>query len=233
MLQLDEPMYPYGRTLKELASSRELWSQWPTWPNKITLGRALVGTPLQLVLMALLPFTWWPLLNLAFWGASDWLDGYLAKHRGMGSVLGKILDPLADKLLIVFVMIGIVIQYCLMLSAALYSGVWLALDTMHLLVLASLAFVTVFTVVRDIRVTKMRLEEALPYGEFESARQPGRIKMVVQTISLVVFQVPFAAFIADEAWLVAVELFKVILIGGMFGFTFSSWLDYKRYHATR
>ena len=38
--------------------------------------------------------------SLAAAGASDWLDGYLAKRWGQQSVLGSYLDPLADKVLI-------------------------------------------------------------------------------------------------------------------------------------
>lgn len=33
-------------------------------------------------------------------GASDWADGYAAKHWGTSSVLGSYLDPLADKALV-------------------------------------------------------------------------------------------------------------------------------------
>lgn len=33
-------------------------------------------------------------------GASDWADGYAAKHWGTSSVLGSYLDPLADKVLV-------------------------------------------------------------------------------------------------------------------------------------
>jgi cardiolipin synthase len=37
---------------------------------------------------------------------SDGLDGFLAKHFGWQSVLGKVLDPLADKLLLVTVFVA-------------------------------------------------------------------------------------------------------------------------------
>jgi len=33
-------------------------------------------------------------------GASDWFDGYLAKHHNMSTVLGGYLDPMADKVVI-------------------------------------------------------------------------------------------------------------------------------------
>ena len=38
---------------------------------------------------------------------SDFLDGYVARKTNSESVLGEILDPIADKLLIVFVLIGL------------------------------------------------------------------------------------------------------------------------------
>src|ERR671910_1820756 len=41
------------------------------------------------------------LLVFAFAAATDGLDGYLAKRFGWTSELGKLLDPLADKLLLV------------------------------------------------------------------------------------------------------------------------------------
>ena len=77
-----------------------------TLPNLITLGR-----------FALVPLAVWCIQAdrwmLAFWvfaaaGVSDAVDGYLARRLNLRSSLGAILDPLADKVLLVsiFVMLG-------------------------------------------------------------------------------------------------------------------------------
>ncbi|KAJ8442300.1 hypothetical protein Cgig2_011223 [Carnegiea gigantea] len=39
-------------------------------------------------------------VGLAVSGASDWLDGFLARRMGINSVVGSYLDPLADKVLV-------------------------------------------------------------------------------------------------------------------------------------
>ncbi len=43
-------------------------------------------------------------------GATDWVDGYIARHFDQGSELGKILDPMADRVLLVAVAIGVLSQ---------------------------------------------------------------------------------------------------------------------------
>ena len=41
--------------------------------------------------------------------ASDYWDGYLARKYSLTSILGAVLDPIADKILITFVLIGLVL----------------------------------------------------------------------------------------------------------------------------
>jgi cardiolipin synthase (CMP-forming) len=43
-------------------------------------------------------------------GATDWVDGYIARHFNQVSNLGKVLDPIADKVLLVVGMVAILID---------------------------------------------------------------------------------------------------------------------------
>lgn len=71
-------------------------------PNALSAGRIVV-TPL----VAVLPmFNSWPLRLTAFLlflvaAITDYIDGYLARSRHEITDLGKMLDPLADKMLLV------------------------------------------------------------------------------------------------------------------------------------
>ena len=43
-------------------------------------------------------------------GATDWVDGYIARHFDQGSEMGKILDPTADRVLLVAAAIAVLTQ---------------------------------------------------------------------------------------------------------------------------
>lgn len=47
---------------------------------------------------------------LAFLGATDWVDGYIARHFDQTSTLGKILDPTADRLMLLVSVAAIIID---------------------------------------------------------------------------------------------------------------------------
>lgn len=73
---------------------------WRTWANLVTLIR-----------LALLPFFFWLLFTtdhradaawlLAFLGATDWIDGHLARRLHQVSKIGKVIDPVADRILVI------------------------------------------------------------------------------------------------------------------------------------
>ncbi len=73
-----------------------------TVPNALSVLR-LACVPVFVVLM-LQPHRrdWFPAaVLLAALGATDWVDGFLARRLGQVSTVGKVLDPAADRLLLV------------------------------------------------------------------------------------------------------------------------------------
>jgi cardiolipin synthase (CMP-forming) len=57
-------------------------------------------------------------------GATDWVDGYIARHFDQGSELGKILDPTADRVLLVAAAVAVLTQG---LPIAVDAVVWIML----------------------------------------------------------------------------------------------------------
>ena len=43
-------------------------------------------------------------------GATDWIDGYIARHFGQVSTVGKVLDPTADRVLLVVGIVAILVD---------------------------------------------------------------------------------------------------------------------------
>ena len=77
-----------------------------SWPNRITITRILLVAPFVVALLHLQDPEWG---EYARWGAvgvfvlmaiSDGLDGSLARRLNQESAVGRFLDPLADKILI-------------------------------------------------------------------------------------------------------------------------------------
>ncbi|MDD2431064.1 MAG: CDP-alcohol phosphatidyltransferase family protein [Firmicutes bacterium] len=76
-----------------------------TVPNLITLFR-LILAPVAIYIMIVYPDSYWIAgIILIIAGISDVLDGHLARASGQVSTLGTMLDPVADKLLMMGVLI--------------------------------------------------------------------------------------------------------------------------------
>src|SRR3990172_9867665 len=50
------------------------------------------------------------LVLLAVLGATDWVDGWIARHYDQGSDLGKVLDPTADRILLLTAVVALTID---------------------------------------------------------------------------------------------------------------------------
>ena len=75
----------------------------------LTISRIILGSIIFILLTSPNGY------SLAFFlflitGLTDYLDGYLARKYNLVSKLGEILDPIADKILIIFVLTGLSIN---------------------------------------------------------------------------------------------------------------------------
>ena len=83
-----------------------------TIPNAISAAR-LAGVPvfLWLVLGPRTPTAdYWAVALLIVAGASDWLDGKLARALNQGSRLGEVLDPIADRRYLAATLIALAVR---------------------------------------------------------------------------------------------------------------------------
>ncbi|MDT0211581.1 CDP-alcohol phosphatidyltransferase family protein [Curtobacterium sp. BRD11] len=106
---------------------------WQTWPNLITLVRFLLIPVFIGFVVAGHPG--WALVTLVVLGVSDWADGFIARRFDQGSKLGKTLDPIADRLAIIAIVLSLVlvgllpwpsVAIIVLVDAvlALLSGLW-------------------------------------------------------------------------------------------------------------
>ena len=108
-----------------------------TVPNAISLGR-LACVPVFLWLLFDRENRVGAALLLAGLGATDWVDGYIARHFDQVSNLGKVLDPVAARFLLIVGMVAILVDgsvpplifWAAVVREALVAGITLLLGAL-------------------------------------------------------------------------------------------------------
>jgi CDP-diacylglycerol---glycerol-3-phosphate 3-phosphatidyltransferase len=78
-------------------------------PNMLTLGRvAAIPIVVVLLLFDTRTTSFWAAAVFGVAAMTDWLDGWLARKWQVVTVLGKFLDPLADKLIVMAALIMLI-----------------------------------------------------------------------------------------------------------------------------
>ncbi len=139
-------------------------------PNKLTLLRIVLVPAYMIFLLAeAIPYHFlWAAILFSIASFTDFLDGHLARKRGLVTTFGKFLDPLADKMLI---------------TAALICFVELGFIS---------SAVTVVIIAREFMVTSLRLI-AVGEGNVIAAGPLGKLKTVMQIFAAIFIMLLHAA----------------------------------------
>ncbi len=77
--------------------------------NSLTLSRIVLSV-IVFLLLVIDNYLEYALILFILAGFTDYLDGYLARKYSLTSQLGTILDPIADKILVVFLFFGLALN---------------------------------------------------------------------------------------------------------------------------
>jgi len=129
-------------------------------PNVVTAARFL----LSIVVFVLIPLNYYLAALIIFSVAvmTDWVDGYWARRLGQVTKLGRILDPLVDKIIICGTFIVLAIEPD--------SGI--------------AVWVAAVVLCRELLVTALRSFIEQRGGDF-SANMAGKLKMVLQCAAII------------------------------------------------
>lgn len=129
-------------------------------PNVVTAARFL----LSIVVFVLIPLNYYLAALIIFSVAvmTDWVDGYWARRLGQVTKLGRILDPLVDKIIICGTFIVLAIEPD--------SGI--------------AVWVAAVVLCRELLVTALRSFIEQRGGDF-SANKAGKLKMVLQCAAII------------------------------------------------
>ncbi|HEY3594753.1 MAG TPA: CDP-diacylglycerol--glycerol-3-phosphate 3-phosphatidyltransferase [Polyangiaceae bacterium] len=183
-------------------------------PNLLTMARIVV-IPLVLTLLDRggPRDCFWAAVIFALAAVTDFLDGYFARTRGLVSVLGKFLDPLADKLIVMATLVWMVPMGRI--------APW----------------VVVLLLGRDISITALR-SIAASEGVVIAAGESGKAKTALQMVGIVLlmlgypYQMSFIVFdlgvvdlVRAGRWLIYISLVYSLLSAAQYVGLFASAIE--------
>lgn len=138
-----------------------LLRKWMNLPNSITLARILLVPVCMVALLERIPAgELWAAALFTFAAVTDGVDGYIARRWRQVTVFGKLMDPLADKLLV--------------------AGALVALVELQSLT----SWVVIAILGREFAVTGLRALAAAE-GAVIPASPLGKVKTVLQVVAIV------------------------------------------------
>ncbi len=141
-------------------SARTLREEFLNLPNTITMVRmAMIPVILWFTYFESRKASFIAAMLFAVIGATDFLDGWVARRRGLVTVIGKFLDPLADKLVVMAALVMLV----------------------HLGRVA--AWVVIVVMGREFIVSGLRTI-AMSEGIVIAAGQDGKLKTILQIVGI-------------------------------------------------
>ncbi|HWI29919.1 MAG TPA: CDP-diacylglycerol--glycerol-3-phosphate 3-phosphatidyltransferase [Microbacterium sp.] len=160
-------------------------------PNTITIVRILCAPVFLWMLLADGgadgPLRWWAAILFVVAIATDGVDGWIARRYEIVTDLGKLLDPIADKVLTGFAFIGLSI---------LNELPW---------------WVTIVVLVREVGITVHRLVVASDH--VVAAAWMGKLKTLAQAVALSLALLPLAAVVGEWViWLNIATMWIAVLL---------------------
>ena len=149
-------------------------------------------------------------------GFTDFLDGNIARKYGLVTNLGKFLDPLADK----FMVMTSLLCLCYM-SATLAQG---DNDRVYAACLVVAAAIVIF---RELAITSMRLVAASTDGSVIAAAYLGKLKTVTQMV-FTTFAIVEPAFYSLDLAIFNDHIISYALMALMTVMTLWSGIDYMK-----
>ncbi len=173
------------------------------------MNHAIAATALRVLLIPLIVACWHSGLPHSHWLAAalfaiasltDWLDGHLARKLGQATEFGAFLDPVADKLLVIVVLLVLLASYPMLL---LPIGI---------------------IVVRELVISALR-EWTAAQGQRVAVAFVGKLKATIQMLAIIAL---LAAEQGDPRWLWLlgsglIDLSAVLALWSMGEYFFRAW----------